>query len=327
MQKTAGQLLVKIRNTESVAKAHADKRINVSNVFVTFDTERSQRLALSALSSSGLQFMVGQKKVPDNLKFRGKYTLRVVEPAEPSSVRWHDLDDTPATKVTKWVLSFAVSCAAITFGAYLVYLAGQTSPIWASLTVTGINQVTPRICKVISNLFESHSSDGSYQASLYIKMTIFKWVNTAVVTAIIAPFVFTVEPGDTRLISKVYAISFAELLVNPLILVLDLWGHIQRHILGPREVDQERMNLRFRGGLFLVSLRYTEMTKIIFLTFFYSVIFPAGYFFAAGSLTINYLVDKFCLLRSYGPAPKVGNDVAKFSRSFFFDRRWRCTFS
>ncbi|KAI2513792.1 Calcium-activated chloride channel [Fragilaria crotonensis] len=318
LQKSAEELQLKVKKIEAAAEALAREEMNVSTVFVTFDTERSQRLALNALSSSGLQRLLRPRRVPGELKFRGQYTLHVVEPAEPSSVRWHNLDESLVTKVTTCVLSFIVSCAAITFGAYLVYLAGQTSPIWASLTVTGINQVTPRICKFISNWFESHSSDGSYQASLYVKMTIFKWVNTAVVTAIITPFVFTVDPGSTKLINKVYAIFFAELLVNPLILISDAWGHIQRHILGPREVDQERMNLRFTGGSFLVALRYTEMTKIIFLTFFYSAIFPAGYFFAAASLAINYIVDKFCLLRSYGPAPKVGNDVAKFSRSFFF---------
>lgn len=320
LQKSAKELLLKVKKIKAVAEELAREEMNVSTVFVTFDTERSQRLALNAaLSSSGLQRLLRRRRVPGELKFRGQYMLHVVEPAEPSSVRWHNLDESLVTKVTSTcVLSFIVSCAAITFGAYLVYLAGQTSPIWASLTVTGINQVTPRICKFISNWFESHSSDGSYQASLYVKMTIFKWVKTAVVTAIITPFVFTVDPGSTKLINKVNAIFFAELLVNPLILISDAWGHIQRHIIGPREVDQERMNLRFTGGSFLVALRYTEMAKIIFLTFFYSTIFPAGYFFAAASLAINYIVDKFCLQRSYGPAPKVGNDVAKFSRSFFF---------
>jgi hypothetical protein len=151
-------------------------------------------------------------------------------------------------------------------------------------------------------------------------MTLFKWVNTAIVTALITPFVYSVDPGSNNLalIPKIYMIFFAELLTNPLLLISDSWGHIQRHVLGPRELDQERMNVRFSGGLFLVSLRYTEMTKILFLTFFYSAIYPAGFFFAAASLTVNYFVDKFCLLRTYGPAPQVGGDVAEFSRSYFF---------
>jgi hypothetical protein len=318
LMSTAEQLLVQVRRIETTARALASQKVNVSTVFVTFDTEQSQRVALNALSSSGCQRLRGGRNIPDNLKFRCKHVLQVVEPAEPSSIRWHNLDETLVTKCVTLFLSFVVSFAAITFGAYLVYLAGRTSPIWASLTVAGINQVTPRICKFISNWFESHSTDGSYQASLYIKMTIFKWVNTAVVTSIITPFVYTIDPGSTKLISKVYAIFFAELLTNPVIMISDIWGHFQRHILGPRELDQERMNLRFSGGVFLISLRYTEMTKILFLTFFYSALFPAGYFFAAASLTVNYFVDKFCLLRTYGPSPKVGNDVAKFSRSYFF---------
>ena len=40
------------------------------------------------------------------------------------------------------------------------------------------------------------------------------------------------------------------------------------------------------------------MTKVLFLCFFYSVIFPAGYYLAAISLFVTYLVDKYMLLVS-----------------------------
>jgi hypothetical protein len=316
LQSSPDVLLQKIRKYDEAAKQLTKKSASVSHIFATFETEESQRAVLNALSRPGYQRMFGNVKIPEKFKFRGKHVLNVKEPAEPSSVRWHDLDETLLIKLMQLMVSFTIVFVAIALGAYLVYLAGQESPIWASLTVSSINQVTPRFCKWVNNSIESHRTDGSRQASLYIKMTLFKWVNTAVVTAVITAFVSTVAEGSTELIPKVLGIFVAELVTNPLILISDSWGHTQRHILGPRALDQERMNLSFRGGLFLISLRYTEITKILFLTFFYAAIFPAGFFFAAASLSVNYWVDKFCLLRTYGPAPLVGNAVAESSRSY-----------
>lgn len=40
------------------------------------------------------------------------------------------------------------------------------------------------------------------------------------------------------------------------------------------------------------------MTNVIFLTFYYAIIFPAGFFFAAATLFVHYWTDKFCLLVS-----------------------------
>jgi hypothetical protein len=60
------------------------------------------------------------------------------------------------------------------------------------------------------------------------------------------------------------------------------------------------------------------MTNVLFVTFYYAFIFPAGYFFAAATLAVHYWVDKFCLLRIWGPAPMLGSQIADMSRSYFF---------
>jgi hypothetical protein len=38
------------------------------------------------------------------------------------------------------------------------------------------------------------------------------------------------------------------------------------------------------------------ITKIVFLCFFYSMIFPSSFFFGAAALTLTYLTEKFNLL-------------------------------
>ena len=39
--------------------------------------------------------------------------------------------------------------------------------------------------------YEKHYDEGSMQRSLYIKITLFRWMNTAIVTRLITPFVAT----------------------------------------------------------------------------------------------------------------------------------------
>ena len=57
---------------------------------------------------------------------------------------------------------------------------------------------------------------------------------------------------------------------------------------------------------------------MLFVVFFYSALFPAGFFFGALILTIQFFVDKFSLMRLWGFHPLVGPQLAVFSRRYFF---------
>ena len=53
------------------------------------------------------------------------------------------------------------------------------------------------------------------------------------------------------------------------------------------------------------------------MTFYYAMLFPIGFFLASCTLTIHYWTDKFCLLRVWAPAPRIGTRVAEMSRTYF----------
>mmetsp|Transcript_3284 Transcript_3284/g.4907 ORF Transcript_3284/g.4907 Transcript_3284/m.4907 type:complete len:957 (+) Transcript_3284:29-2899(+) len=316
--------LKQIRELEQQAKELAEDGTKVNRVFITFQTEKSQREVLDALYFPGYKNIFNEnnskKFIPENnLKlFRGKHVLHVTEAAEPSSIRWLDAADTGGRKVIEFIASYMLVFGLIFAGAVLVFLASRHSASRAALVIAIINQVTPRLSRFITTSIESHEEEGFRQASIYVKTTIFKWVNTAVVTAVITPFVDTVGSNSDQIISKVFWIFMFELLTNPTLLAIDIWGHVQRHILAPKESTQERMNLYFQGAEFSLAARYTEMMKIIFLTVFYSTVYPAGFFFASASMIINYFVDKFCLCRMYGHTMSIGNAIAKLNRNTFF---------
>jgi len=98
----------------------------------------------------------------------------------------------------------------------------------------------------------------------------------------------------------------------------DYMGHFQRHYVAPRATDQRKMNQQFQGKLYNLSERYTDMNKVVFLAFFYAGIFPMGFLYGAAALLVHYLVDKFCLLRVWKQAPKIGTELTNTSSRFMY---------
>jgi hypothetical protein len=292
-----------------------------TTIFVTFDKEADQRKCLQALQ-------VGQIHVVQNNvhalssashRFRGTHVLRVLEPTEPSAIRWQDLDESIMTKIRECIISTLLSVGVTVAGFTLVSHAYNVDDDvgTAALYITLLNIVMPNVFKAINNL-ESHQYEDSFQASLYKKLTLFRWVNTALATILIKPFPETLADTKGSLIASIHAVLRAEILIAPVVRILDIGGFVKRFVLAPRAPDQVTMNSFFHGAKVNLGEKYTNVTKTIFLVFFYAAIFPAGFFYGAVALFLTYLTDKFLLLRSWGPMPRVGDEVARLSRKVFF---------
>lgn len=59
--------------------------------------------------------------------------------------------------------------------------------------------------------------------SLYWKIALFRWVNTAIVFTVITPFTHTLALED-GLIPQIYSIFFAEIVTTNVIQMADVWG-------------------------------------------------------------------------------------------------------
>jgi hypothetical protein len=164
---------------------------------------------------------------------------------------------------------------------------------------------------------ESHPNESKLQMSLYWKIALFRWVNTAILITVITPFTHTLSVED-GLIPQIFSIFFAEIVTTNAIQLTDVWGHFQRHVLAPRASTQDSMNLCFQGLEVELAERYTNMTKIMFLAFWYCSIFPSSLFLAALALLVNYYTDRFSLMRTWKRAPRVSTEISTYSRHFFF---------
>lgn len=289
-----------------------------TNVFLTFETEKDQRHVLENLSVGKIKSDRNDARALSDPKylFRGEHVLAVEEPDEPNTVRWQDLNAGAWKMFKERCLTTLCTLLSVALGAVCVNFANNASTVGAAFTIAAFNSVFPMLAKFLTS-FESHASEGRKQTSLYSKIALFRWIGSAVIIAIITPFTNTLS-FENGLITQVYALFIADILTTNGLALADPFGHLQRHFLAPRASTQDAQNLLFAGTQYELAERYTDMTKILFLTLWYCSIYPGAFFMCAFSLGIKYFVDRFCLMRVWKRAPALGTKISSFSRQYFF---------
>ena len=296
----------------------SELQYEATDVFVTFETEAAQRKALKALSVGKLALARNKSRtLPDYCKFRGTEILNLIEPAEPSAIRWKDLATEESVRRKGLCISTFLTIVLIISSSLFIIWRVEEGDSIVAIYIAMMNVIVPMLCKKLVS-FETHPDEGDRSMSLYFKITLFRWVNTAVIITIATPFTHTLGYEETDLIPQLFTIFFAELVTAPILAMLDIGGTIAKHCTAPRATNQEELNSSFLGTPWEIAERYTTVTKLLFLCFFYAALFPTGYFICSGALVVTYLTDKFCLLRVWKPAPMIGNEVAEINRSFFF---------
>lgn len=154
----------------------------VTNVFLTFETEKDQRHVLQKLSVGSLQASRNDKNALSHPKylFRGEHVLAVEEPDEPSTIRWQDLNAGFLQKLKEQGLTAFATICAIVAVAVIVNVANDATPLGAAFAIAAFNSGFPIFAKLLTDL-EAHAAEGEKQTSLYFKIAAFRWVNTAVV--------------------------------------------------------------------------------------------------------------------------------------------------
>jgi hypothetical protein len=78
--------------TDSIKESlKENEKLPASNIFLTFETEKAQREVLTALTVGTLMSHRNDSSAVSDPKylFRGNHVLEVIEPEEPTTIRWH----------------------------------------------------------------------------------------------------------------------------------------------------------------------------------------------------------------------------------------------
>jgi hypothetical protein len=170
----------RIFTLEEEIKELQKQKYKVAKVFVTFETEEGQRNALAALTVGRIDARMNNTgKIPASAVFRGE-VLKVGEPTESNAVRWLDLGASPARRIIPRIVNFILTVGIIALCGFIVARARanpKLGPSAAGPLVTIFNSTVPVLLKILM-IFEKHATEGEFQASLYQKITFFRWVNT-----------------------------------------------------------------------------------------------------------------------------------------------------
>ena len=233
----AETLVEKIDFWTNKVKELQKRKYHVTNVFVTFETEECQRSALAALKVGSIDLARQRShKIGPHALFHGRI-LKVVVPAEPNAIRWREMTISTLRKHLQRLLTFAITIGLIIASGFVIHRARRLNTLFFSFFI-------PQIIKLLL-LLERHSNEGSRQKSMYMKITLFRWSNSAILTKTITPFMDTLGESRLDLLRSINGVLIAEMVFAPLLRYLDLWGNFRKHFLAPRSPTQELMNLNF----------------------------------------------------------------------------------
>ena len=249
-------LMEKIEEKTQEIKELQKQDYDVSSVIVTFETESGKKTALEALSESKADLWKQRTQGKRNL-FRGELMLDIMEPSEPSAIRYLNIDVPLMKRTIQFTITLIITLGLVALcGLAVARTRAQVNAFAAGILTTFFNIIIPQIVNLLL-LIETHAREDDRQRSLYIKVTIFRWVNTAIATKFAVPFTSTLGNNEDDLLVGISGILLAEIWFSPLLSFLDIMGNVNKHYFAPRATVKEHMFLCFKGTNYNLADKYT----------------------------------------------------------------------
>ena len=254
--KNVESIFGQVTKTQEEIEILLQQKYTASRVFVTMEREDGQRKALRALDASGMTRRMNSDDINTIPKFDG-IILDTKEAPEATAVRWLEISTNLWIKYCLRIATFSTTFLIIYLQFLLLqYVREESGIFWAAIVIRAGNFIVPFILNFLSN-FEASSNEGSHQSLLYAKITIFRWINTVVITLWQIPTTRYLSKGPKDLIPSISSLLLVEVYLSPVLRVGDIIGNFRKHILAPRARTQEAMNSHFLGTPYNLGERYT----------------------------------------------------------------------
>lgn len=166
----------------------AQQSYGVKNVFVTFAKEKTKNRILEnfalgnwTIRRNNTDHMINTNR--GTLCFDGTQILKCREPDEPATIRWKDLNSHFSVRLVQMIATNVIASVGMYVTAQLIAWAYEIDTVLGTSTISISNLVFPEFAKWLTD-FESHFSEGDKQTSLYFKIALFRWINTAILITI-----------------------------------------------------------------------------------------------------------------------------------------------
>lgn len=288
------------------------KTYPVSHVYVTFEFEEYKLLASNALAVSDLNALFDRRKnVKSRDLFRESNVLDIREPAEPDNIKWKNGELSKATKLTWVFFSRCLTIGILITCFFIIEAAAAESSVVLSITIVIVDSAARVLFSIIATM-ESHSDEATFQLSLQQKL-----FGVRLLLSTIFPYLrqgwksFLDEVAIQQFVSVQLSACFADTLLS----LLNLPGFMTKYVVAPiLSMTQGELNNYWSGVGWNLSERYTIVTKIVFIAFFYTLIMPLSPFVCSVSLILLCLCDRYLLVRSWEQPAMLNGDVATVLR-------------
>ena len=108
---------------------------------------------------------------------------------------------------------------------------------------------------------------------------------------------------DEKVMTSIMTILITDALLAPLLQSLNIVQRLMQWFVAPKAYTQSHMNAYFKGVDWHLAERYTEFTKTVFVSLFWSAILPNGLFVTSLALLVHYWSDKYALFNIWRRPP------------------------
>lgn len=277
-------------------------------VYVTFEQEEHQRLCLEELEVPDIAAILDLKSLQPRKMFRGTNVLDVCEPPEPDNVLWENVELGRRRKMLYEFIGNLVTLGMLVACYFIIDKAQDLSSLFLSFVIAVADLILPIIFEYLVDLSAPHS-EGKRQSNLQVRLFL-----TRLLLSTIFPYLQTPwnDVLNADFISQVVSVQIAVCIITPAIAVFDFAGLFQRHVTGPLFSEtQGELNSNWMGTPWSLAERYTGISRILFVSLYYTLLSPISLIIATVAFLIVFLVDRFLLLRRWKTACMLDAKVAR----------------
>jgi hypothetical protein len=286
------------------------KSYKVCRIYVTYEHEEHQRLALQSLEVPDFNAIFDIKDL-SNAKtlFRKNNVLNVIEPVEPNNVNWENLSyDYSYKKLLRYFFSFAFSAGSLIAVWYIIVNARNgNNAFQLGFVIALFDSLLPFMFEVYTDILLP-ASESIKQSDLQLRL-----FGARLLLSTVVPYFSTSWNGvlNRDFIQQVIVIQISACFITPIISYFDLGNAMKRNIFAFYQSDtQEELNLKWSASEWTLAEKYTGISKVLFVSLYYAILVPYSILLAMCAFLLMFFIDRYLLLRKWKIGPMFDERIA-----------------
>jgi hypothetical protein len=282
-------------------------QFHAAKIFVSFETQVDHDHALDVLQQGAIPAALNQATDLDQSDwFRGTNVLSVCEAPEPDGIFFNNVGQSTMEQMAMQRLVMRLLLCFFMYAEYsVVRRVNGYFPEAAGLIISVCNAIVPATLHMVSGLLEVHETVQEQVTSVYNKISLFRYFNTAIIIYLLTDY--TQQLGEKQLL-KVQMILVLDAVLTPTLYILNLGGMVNRFVLSRFVDSKNKVEILMAGDKIRISDRYSNLAKTFFVALFYMPVLPTGTLLACWACLMSVMADRHGLIYKWKAQPMMKGD-------------------